>query len=245
MYQSLFLKEIASSIHSSWSDFLTVSIDKMLVNISESLNECDYTPTAERVLRFLTLDVDLMNVVVIGQDPYPQKGVATGRAFEVAGLNNWNQPFRNVSLKNIVRSVYYAYHSEYLTYKQIISKMGDGLFPEGYRIAPPDKFFELWEKQGVLLLNTSFTCEIGCPGSHSVLWREFTMQLLEFINNRNKYITWFLWGKHAQDITNALCLNNKIKSNHPMICKPGDDDFLFGKSNAFLQTKDKINWNGV
>jgi len=87
----------------------------------------------------------------LGQDPYPQTGVATGRAFEVGTLKSWNQPFKNISLKNILRALYKAYSGQIIKFSQLKEK-----FDNEFSVLPPGKLFEHWEKQGVLLLNTSF-----------------------------------------------------------------------------------------
>jgi uracil-DNA glycosylase len=243
---SNFLEKLHAPVHQSWKDFLTEDIVDELQKIENSmvLVSQEFTPPVSRVLHFMTNNLDDAKVVIIGQDPYPQAGVATGRAFEVGTLNSWNATFRNVSLKNIIRSVYSAYEGEYLTYSLIKEKMKGNLFEPTFSLMPPDRLFKSWEKQGVLLLNTSFTCEIGNPGSHSKLWNNFTTALLSYVKGRNPDIIWFLWGNHAKDITSHLDMRNMFASNHPMICKEGERDFLFGEVNMFAETKNLINWKG-
>ncbi len=243
---SKFLEQLYAPVHESWKGFLSEQIIEQLERIEEStINVSDeFTPKISRVLHFMTNDLESAKVVIIGQDPYPQFGVATGRAFEVATLNSWDAKFRNVSLKNIIRTVYAAYEGEYLTYNQIKQKINGNLFDMSFSVLPPNQLFKSWEKQGVLLLNTSFTCEVGNPGSHSKHWSNFTASLLSYINERNPDIVWFLWGNHAKNITSHLNMKNVFVSNHPMICKKCEGDFLFGKVNMFAETKDRINWKG-
>ena len=242
-----FLQNIYSPVHSSWKELFTPEITQELKKIEDSISRDSlaYTPEASRVFHFITNDLNSAKVVIIGQDPYPQDGVATGRAFEVATLKDWNEPFRNVSLKNIVRAVYNAYTGEFLKFNDIKKKLNGGLFGQEFELLPPNELFKSWEKQGVLLLNTSFTTVIGKPGSHSKIWNGFTRELLSYINDRNRDVIWFLWGNHAKAVTSHLDLKNVFTSNHPMICKPGDDDFLFGKVNMFAETRNIINWKGV
>ncbi|NPA37499.1 MAG: uracil-DNA glycosylase [Chlorobi bacterium] len=244
---SRFLETLHSQLHNSWNEFLTDETISELNHIEKEIREngSDTTPAPERVLHFMTNDLYNVKIVIIGQDPYPQKGVATGRAFEVSTLKSWNDTFRNVSLKNIIRAVYAAYNDEFLTYNIIKQKMKGDLFNDSFKILPPDKLFKSWELQGVLLLNTSFTCETGKPGSHARLWSNFTKELLTFINKKNSDLIWFLWGNHAKNITSHLKIKNAFTSNHPMICKHSDDDFLFGRINMFYETKDIINWKGI
>ncbi len=243
---SEFIENLHAPVHQSWNDFLSKDIIEELIKIENSAigSLQEFTPPASRVLHFMTNNLDSAKVVIIGQDPYPQAGVATGRAFEVGTLKSWDSTFRNVSLKNIIRAVYSAYEGEYNTYSLIKEKMKGNLFDTSFSLLPPDKLFKSWEKQGVLLLNTSFTCRIGKPGSHSKYWNEFTTALLSYVNDRNPDIIWFLWGNHAKDITSHLDMKNVFASNHPMICKEGDGDFLFGKINMFAETKQLIDWKG-
>ena len=120
-------------------------------------------------------------------------------------------------------------------------------FDNEFPVFSPQKLFKHWEEEGVLLLNTSFTCELGKPGSHKKNWEAFTSQLLNFINTNYPEITWFLWGNHALEATSGIQLKNVLSSQHPMMCydKEGrDTDFLFGKVNCFKEFIPQIDWTG-
>jgi len=237
---SKFLKDI--NIHTDWNGFLTFENQKLLQQIENTIIENEFTPSAEKVLRFFELPLKKVNVIILGQDPYPQPNVATGRAFEVATLKSWNEPFRNVSLKNILRNLYKSYTGKIVKYNELKAKF-DNEFP----VLLPDKLFKHWEKQGVLLLNTSFTCEPGNPGSHKKIWADFTERLLNFIASDSENITWFLWGNHALEATQNIKINKKIISQHPMMCynKVGREmDFLYGKTNCFKELQNEIDWTG-
>jgi uracil-DNA glycosylase len=238
--KSKFLQNII--VHPDWEGFLTNEIQKNILEIEKEVSKSDYTPTPEKVLRFLSVPLSSVKIIILGQDPYPQAGVATGRAFEVGNLRSWAEPFRNISIKNILRAIYKAYTGEIIKYNQLKAKF-DNEFP----VLPPGKLFGSWEVQGVLLLNTSFTCELGKPGSHKKIWEEFSNQLFCWINNYHEDITWFLWGVHALEAATELNLKNSIKTQHPMMCFEGKGrktDFLFGGINCFDLYKDQINWTG-
>jgi uracil-DNA glycosylase len=227
--------------HPSWNNFLSEDIIVELSHIEALIDDSNYTPPTEQVLHFLTLDLTKTKVLILGQDPYPQEGAATGRAFEVGTLKDWNQPFRNVSLKNIMRLIHLTYENEYRSYKEIIA-----LNNQNKTIPPPNQLFKDWEEQGVLLLNTAFTCVIGESASHSKLWRAFSLKLLQYIANKHPDIYWILWGNHAQQITSDLPLRKVTKSNHPMMCsQKSEKDFLFGNINTFAATKHLVDWRGV
>lgn len=241
MYNITLLDSL-EKIDASWDSFLSPETISLLASIEKQINSAGFTPPVSRVLHFLSLPLNQVKIIILGQDPYPQKGVATGRAFEVGTLKSWNQTFNNISLKNIVRAIYYAYQNEYLKFADIKKHIGND-----FLIKNPNSLFLEWEKQGVLLLNTSFTCEAGKSNSHEKFWEPFTQTLLRYISLSNTEIIWFVWGNNAKSIINGIDIKNKIESMHPMMCynKDGrDDDFLFGKINPFEETKHLINWLG-
>jgi uracil-DNA glycosylase len=235
-----FFKNI--TINPDWKGFLTDESLKIISGIEEEIGRGGFTPDSTTVLRFFSLPVSSVKVIILGQDPYPQPGVATGRAFEVGSLRSWNEPFQNISLKNILRAIYKAYTGEIIKFNDLKTKF-DNEFP----VLPPNRLFVHWESQGVLLLNTSFTCEPGKPGSHRGLWEIFSDRLFSWINKSFPDITWFIWGADAAGITDNLHLKNTVVSKHPMMCFDGkgrDDDFLFGKKNCFEMFRGQIDWTG-
>lgn len=236
----IFLKDI--KVHPEWKEFLDSETIKLLSVIEKKITGTRFTPPPEKILRFLEMPLSKIKVVILGQDPYPQPGAATGRAFEVGTLNSWNEPFRNISLKNILRSLYQAYTGSTIKFNDLKQKL-DNEFP----VLPPNKLFNHWELQGVLLLNTSFTCETENPGSHKDLWKDFTYNVIDFLEKNTKQITWFLWGNHAEQAAENHDLNKTCRTQHPMMCydKPGrNKDFLYGELNCFAEFIPEIDWTG-
>ena len=240
MRDSLFLKE--QNIHIDWFSFLTDENRSLIIKIENEVKKTCFPPPEGKVLRFLSFPLHSAKIIILGQDPYPQPGAATGRAFELGNLKSWNQPSKNISLKNILRALYKAHTGQVVKFSQLKERL-DNEFP----VLPPGKIFLHWEKQGVLLLNTSFTCEPGKPGSHQKLWAEFTFKLFEFIREQVPEATWFLWGNHAREATKKLDLPKSIKTMHPMMCHESpdrDSDFLYGKINCFERFIGEIDWTG-
>lgn len=237
-----FIAQLPGEIHPSWNPFLNHEIKAILEEIEEKIASSHYTPLPENVLRFLTLPLNEIKVVILGQDPYPQEGVATGRAFEVGTLKSWSEPFRNVSLKNILRLLYKTCNGQVVKFNELKEQIG-----QDFPILPPGKLFKHWEKQGVLLLNTAFTCEVGTPGSHSAYWQPFTERLLKFLAGEQPSASWFIWGNHAEKAVSGLDLKHAYHTQHPMMCYDKPDrtsDFLFGKVNPFAALKNEIDWTG-
>lgn len=233
---------LPENIHDSWNDFLTLTILDRLDKIESQIGN-NFNPDREFVLRFLQSDVQKIHVVILGQDPYPSP-IATGRAFEVKNLTSWTQPFRQVSLKNIVRLLYKTYngieqYNDIPSFEEIKRKIYQGEFS----ILPPHQLFESWDKQGVLLLNTYLTCEKGISNSHREIWGDFAEEIIRYIVKKNPHTLWFLWGREANQYASLLPKERICSSRHPMMCKSSyPNDFL--KSDCFKITMNQINWLG-
>ena len=216
-------------------------INHIIQLIDKDVN-ADYNilcPKPENVFRFLSIPVSSIKVIILGQDPYPQKGIATGRAFEVNDLNNWNDSFRNPSLQNIVRSAYKARTGDILKFNQIRN-----LLKSSISIFSPKEIFDKWEKQGVLLLNTALTCRLNEPESHSHIWTQFTTELIQYLHNTCPECYWFIWGNNAKQAVSHIQPEKMIFSYHPSRCNPRGNDFLYGESNCFEKTSQLIDWLG-
>lgn len=241
-----------TKVHPSWQSFLKTEILTFLASANEAIGT-QTNPEQSRILRFLEIDCHALKVVILGQDPYPAKGVATGRAFEVGGLTSWFSPFRQVSLKNILRAVYaqnqicqngLPISSLSKTVMPSFSELKELMRTNIFQILPPHELFQAWEKQGVLLLNTSFSIIPGVPGSHASIWEPFTHMLLQWLSAERPHLSWFLWGSHAQRYLPDIVSGTTYLSRHPMMCSPSyPDDFL--KNPCFVNTADDIDWTGM
>jgi len=234
---------LPEKVHQSWSNFLSETLP--MIEAIEKKLDGNFQPEKRRVLRFLETDANNLKIIILGQDPYPEKGKATGRAFEVGGLNAWDEPFRQVSLKNIVRLIYKGQkgieeYDDIPKFSVIVDEIKEGRFT----IASPPELFESLEKQGVLFLNTCFTVCPGKPMSHTEIWHEFTEKLLLWLSKNRPDLIWFLWGKNSQAFKSFIISGKFYESRHPMMCsKTYPDDFL--KSNCMNDTKKIINWVGM
>ena len=127
------------------------------------------------------------SVILISQDPYPQKGVALGIAFgnEVGDS------------KRISPS---------------LSKLLEPLsIDESF-----DYTLESWCKQGVLMLNSALTVIQDKPNSHQLLWRPFITTFLKNYSTYNQKVVYVLLGKTAQTLKPYIQYSgNIIECNHP------------------------------
>lgn len=77
-----------------------------------------------------------------------------------------------------------------------------------------DPTMEFLHNQGVLLLNTSFTCEVGKPDSHKAQWKDTGIidATIEVLNNYK--VIWMLWGSRAKEYRSQI-QNPVFEANHP------------------------------
>lgn len=233
---------IKYNINNEYREFF--SLDKVIY-LENHINELkdsnnEFAPLEENIFKALSDPISNRKVCIFGKDPYYQKGVATGLAFEVNN-NNWNSSDVNTSLKNILKLIFKTYTNKLADINDIRNEINNKTFD----ILPPNQLFKSWKKQGVLLLNSALTTEINSSGKHHKLWNEFTIELIKYISSKNKNIIYLLWGKDAMLLEKYITNGNIIKHNHPAICGKLDNekDFLNGKS--FEDTKNIINWLGV
>ena len=161
-----------------------------------------------------------VRVVILGQDPYHGEGQAHGLCFSVRpGV----QP--PPSLVNI--------------YKELQSDLG---IPR-----PRHGFLEHWARQGVLLLNSVLTVEMGRAASHRERgWERFTEAVIRQVNARPDPIVFLLWGSYAQkkaafvDSVENGGRHLVLKAAHPSPLS-AHNGFLgcrhFSKANAFLEAQ--------
>ena len=230
------------NIDESYRDFFNIEKVSNIQNFINNLNfeSKEYTPSEEKIFRALEMKGEDIKVCILGKDPYFQKGVATGLAFEV-NKDSWNDESINTSLKNILKLIYKTYTGEIKDINYIRKMIENNKF----KILAPNLLFESWMKQGVLLLNSSLTTLVGSAGMHHKFWTPIIKELIEYISSKNNNITYLLWGNDAIIFEKNILNGNIVKHNHPAIVGKLDNpnDFMNGKS--FEATKNIVNWKGI
>lgn len=208
-------------ISPAYSEFFTDARLDQLSEIAKKLSKVDFFPRAERVLRFAQIDPASLRCVIVGMDPYPSHTVnrdgeiipeATGRSFEVESVTDWGGKYRQASLRNILKSIYYMERGEVPTMETLREELASGSFP----ILPPHAWWDSLERQGVLFLNASLTVLPAHPGTHADLWDGFMTDLMSFIAGKVPQAVWLLWGNVAQNRVPET-VTNKICSCHPRL----------------------------
>ncbi len=228
-----------NGIHPSWRPFFASQAERLDAVFTFLENE-SYLPPRRLIFRFAGTDLSQVRAVILGQDPYPQPGAATGRSFEVAGLSSWQGAIRQSSLRNIVRAIYRAETGELLPWREVQARIADGRF----RILPPDRLWDALEAQGVLFLNAYLTCRPGAPLSHKRLWQPFAQELVSYIDRRRgAEAAWFLWGADARGYGAYILHGKRYESRHPMMAGKEPDGFL--QNPCFVETSSYLSWTGL
>ncbi|QBH97019.1 uracil-DNA glycosylase [Limnobaculum zhutongyuii] len=213
----------------NWSEFLAhEETQDYFVALMEKVNHARaigtvYPPENDMFSCFELCAYDDVKVVILGQDPYHGANQAHGLSFSV-------KPGIKIppSLRNI--------------YKELKTDLDIDAPKHGYLVS--------WAKQGVLMMNTSWSVDEGNAGSHKKFgWAKFTSQVLEQLNNHEKPLVFILWGNHAIDAAKGIT-NPKhylLKGVHPSPLAANGGFFgskPFSKTNEFLVQagREPIDW---
>ena len=230
------------NIHEDYYDFFTVEKVTAINSFIKcmEIRKIEYIPKNEYIFKALRSSISSRKVCILSNEPYSQGEIATGLAFEVKNTS-WVNHEINISLKNILKLLYKTYNGK----MEDIEKIRKEISHNEFNILPPNELFKSWEKQGVLLLNSSLTAIEEKTGEHNKFWHPFTRDLIEYISTKNENIVYFLWGKDAEQFEKNILNGEIIKSNHPAKGghSEGEKDFL--KGDFFEKTKDIINWLGI
>jgi uracil-DNA glycosylase len=172
-----------AEVEPSWLSIFNPHLSQ-INSIFAAVDSKEITPLRKDVFRAFSLPKEEVKVVILGQDPYPGAGVADGLAFSTSS------PIIPASLRNI-----FSEYCDDLGYPRPTS--GD--------LTP-------WFHEGVLLLNTSLTTEVGSRDLHkSIGWQSLMSDVIEELASRK--VVAILWGNSAKRFGGAF--PQKIESVHP------------------------------
>ncbi|AKJ41638.1 uracil-DNA glycosylase [Pragia fontium] len=203
----------------NWNEFLEQEKKQdYFVTLMEKVNNARstgtvYPPEEDMFSCFDLCPLNEVKVVILGQDPYHGANQAHGLSFSV-------KPGIKIppSLRNI--------------YKELKTDLDIDAPKHGYLVS--------WAKQGVLMMNTSWSVDEGNAGSHKKFgWAKFTNRVLEKLNEHAQPLVFILWGNHAIDAAKGIT-NPKhylLKGVHPSPLAAKGGFFgskPFSKTNNFL-----------
>mgnify|MGYP006060665849 FL=1 len=218
------------NISPTWAPILQEQVSKDYFKSLNSFVDKSYRnatcyPAKEDIFKALqqTCFNDL-RVVIIGQDPYHDKGQANGLSFSVK-----DTVAHPPSLKNI--------------FKELESDLGIAI--------PKSGNLERWATQGVLLLNATLTVAAHKPASHQKKgWETFTDAIISGISTHKNGVVFLLWGGFAKKKAKKIDVSKHhiLSSGHPSPLS-ANRGYWFGNkhfslTNEYLvsQGKTPINW---
>lgn len=142
---------------------------------------------------FRSTPYNKVKVVILGLSPYDTVGAFDGLAFSNSGLLKPQSSLKNI-LDEVENDIYNGLNIDRVT----------------------DLSLYNWAEQGVLLINTALTVEVGNLESHLNIWKPFTEFVISNLQNKNDII-WLLLGTKAHEYEKII--DNKshliLKTSHP------------------------------
>jgi uracil-DNA glycosylase len=161
-----------------------------------------------------------IKVVILGQDPYHNPGEANGMCFSVP--SNFKVP---PSLKNVFKEL-----------------------ERVYSVQRTDPNLIDWAQQGVLMINAALTVEKNSPASHSKLWEQFTLKLIQHLNINTSGVVYMLWGNFARSYAQYINQEQNLVLQHthpsPLSRAPftGCNHFVLANEYLVKNAKSEIKW---
>ena len=178
-----------------WMKVLDRNETMKIMGWLRTVNKETLCPNIKDVFKaFKLCSYNKCRVIFVGQDPYPQRGVAQGVLFG----NSSNTPENKLSpsLQIIKESVInFEIPHNFITF---------------------DPTLESWAKQDILMINSALTTEVGKIGVHMMKWRPFMIAFLKQMSMINPGIIYVLFGSQAQILEPYISKNNYVlKIEHP------------------------------
>lgn len=173
-----------------WMKVLDRNETIKIMNWLKTTDSSTLCPSIKNVFKaFKLCSYNECKVIFIGQDPFPQKGVAQGILF--GNSSNTPEDKLSPSLKVIKESVIN--------------------FDIPHNLITFDPTLESWAKQGILMLNSALTTEVGKVGIHTLKWRPFIGSFLKNMSEKNTGIIYVFFGSQAKSLNTYINNNNNYK----------------------------------
>ena len=190
-------------------------------------------PEGAHILRaFDAIEPNGVHCVVLGQDPYPEPGFATGRAFECGNVAAWRELDKmfSKSIRAFMQHICAAradredYARSFADWPTLLSDIEAGRL----ELEAPAYIANRWVASGALLLNSSLTLsrfrvDIDPHQSHGHLpvWRPLMVRVLQQLAASGHPIVFIAFGDTAADCLTSAGLSEPeppllaIRRPHP------------------------------
>jgi len=212
--QSLYQKLEGTEWQSKLKMFiLSGDYQTLLMSLLDQVNSGKrFTPRVKDTMNaFIECPYKDLKAVIVGQDPYPQLGVADGISFSCSTTGVAQPSLRLINAALL------------------------DCFPD-YE-AKTD--LRVWANQGILMINTALTTEIGKPGTHYSIWEPFLAYLFDMLSTNNPKLVYLFMGKKAQE-WGSYVHNDSVILN---VSHPASAAYSGGKWNhnsVFQQLTDEV-----
>lgn len=202
--------------HESW----TPVFNKFNFDLDQ-LSKPYFPPTINDIFKVFEMPVTDIKVVLLGQDPYYNPGIAHGFSFSVN---------KGVKIPDSLVNIFKEIKTE---------------FPErnyNFTSGNLDKWFH---REKIFLLNAALTVQSGKPESHLEEWVDFTNEVMKHINKNNSKCVYLLLGAKAK--LKSEFIDNKSRIVYGVHPSPRSADKGFFDSGVFKKVEkvlgSKIDWS--
>lgn len=202
----------------SWKNFFK-SNEQELDNIEHQLEDVEFLPPKSCIFSaFYNTSFKNIKIVILGQDPYYTPGYADGLSFSC----------RSGKIPDSLQNIFKVLQKTVKDWKK-----------------PSSGNLTAWAKRGIFLINASLTVVQNKPKSHLHIWENFTLSLLEFLNQKEGLV-YMLWGNVPQKYERYIDSKKNLilKTSHPSP-QSASLGFLscdhFNQANAYL--KNPVDWS--
>lgn len=223
----------SDAVPTSWRDALAPALSTPqagslfdFLQSEEAAGKVIYPPRDQRFAALDLTPLDMVKVVILGQDPYHGPGQAHGLSFSVQ---------RGVRIPPSLANIY----------KELKADIGF--------VPPAHGDLSGWARQGVLLLNNALSVEQGKAGSHQKKgWEAITDACVAAVAGGRQPCVFMLWGSHAQK--KAARVPGLLDGRHLVLNAPHPSPLSayngwfgsghFSKANEFLVSvaRDPVDW---
>lgn len=198
-----------SKVHPFWLELFPEefkSAAKLLDNLS------NFAPNDSDVFKVFSTSPKEVKVVIVGQDPYPTEGDATGLAFSVN---------RSTKLPKSLQNIFKELKSD-LQVTRVSGDLSD------------------WQSQGVFLINRVLTVPLGQAHGHkNIGWERFTEEIIKYLGEQGA--VGLLMGAAAQNAAPYFSKCIQVAHPSPLSAYQGFfGSKPFSRINALLDKP--INW---
>ena len=191
---------------------------------------------------------DDVRCVILGQDPYPDPGLATGRAFEAGNIKSWRELDRmfSRSIRAYVQMLVAARAGEpgfarsFDAWPRTLAAIENGRV----QLHPPFALADHHEAQGLLLLNSSLTLtrfdvqtDPHQAEGHLPLWRPLMQAVLKLLIARRLPLVIIGFGAVAARMIASFGISDGLVGNTACILRqhPADADAVLSQPNPFVR----------